>query len=290
MLVVLDNESKVDSSTVIVAQRGPECTFGDKAILAHELGAIGVVFINNEPGNSHPAAPNAHDLSLSATMIAQDDGIQLLRALTRVQDANDPGFSLRARYVPFMCGDERAAVTNSHSYCHPVQQNDKEFVKSLDYKGKMSTKGLTFDYIQGEFGSWIDPTIDWITVIPTVIGGDPRCCDPSGFVGNELSPNNAVLCERGECDFATKAENVDITGAGLLIVSSHNATMYRMGVDPPIRGRKVTVATSMVDLESYEHMLDYDGYSSSSLALLQPSFNGDSCDESEAHKTLGFQA
>jgi hypothetical protein len=167
-------------------------------------------------------------------------------------------------------------------------QDDQKFVDSLDYKGKMSIEGSTFEYLQGDFGSWIDPTIDWTTVVPSVIGGDSYCCDPSGFEGNQLSSDHAILCQRGECDFATKAENVDSTGAGLLIVSSHNATMYRMGCEPMSRGRRVMVATAMVALETYEHLVDahyskLDDGLPSKLAILQPSFSNDSCEESEVY-------
>ena len=285
-LATLDNTHQVDNTTVIVAKRGG-CTFGDKAIVAHELGAAAILFLNNEQGNFHVSAPIAHDLPISASMIGEDDGVQLIRALQRVDEANDPGFSLNARYVAQICGDDRV-VSNSTSYCHPVQPDDQKFVESLTYKGKMSIEGSVFEYIQGEFGSWIDPTKEWITVVPNIIGGDSQCCDASGFDGNILSANHAVLCQRGDCQFAQKAENVESTGAGMLIVSSHNATVYRMGVEPPSRGRQVSVATSMVPADAYDHMVDahfsaLDYGLTSKLAILQPNFSNDSCDESEPH-------
>lgn len=285
-LATFDNGHQVDDNTIIVANRGG-CTFGDKAIFAHELGAAGILFINNEEGNFHASAPIAHDLPISAAMIGRDDGVQLIRALQSIDEANDPGFSLKARYVAQVCGDDRVA-SNSTAYCHPIEPEDQKFVESLTYKGKMSIEGSVFQYVQGEFGSWIDPTKEWTIVVPSIIGGDSQCCDASGFDGNVLSANHAVICQRGECEFATKSENVGSTGAGLLVVSSHNATIYRMGVDPPSRGRQVSVATSMVTADAYEHMvhahysaLDYG--MTSKLALLQPNFSNDSCDESESH-------
>jgi hypothetical protein len=287
-LATIYNDNQVDGNTIIVAQRG-SCTFGDKAILAHEIGAAGVLFINNEEGNFHVSAPIAHDLPISAAMIAKDDGTNLIRALQRVEEANDPGYSLKGRYVALVCGDDRvSSSSDSHSYCHPVQTADRAFVERLNYKGKMSIEGHTFEYLQGEFGSWLDPTVEWITVVPSIIGADSHCCDPNGFEGNEMSAAHAVLCQRGDCDFATKAENVGTTGAGMLIVSSHNATLFRMGVDPPHRGRKVTVATSMVTLDAYEQMVDahfsqLDFGLNSTLAILQPNFSNDLCEESDAH-------
>ena len=283
-LAMLDNDHEVDSSTVIVAKRG-SCTFGDKATLAHELGSSGILFINNEAGNFHPSAPIAHDLPISAAMIAEDDGVQLIKALNRVKEANEPGYSLKARYVALVCGDERVASSDSNTYCHPLQPEDKAFVDSLTYKGKMSIEGSTFEYLQGEFGSWMDST-ELITVVPSIIGGDSYCCDEAGFEGNWMSSNHAVLCQRGECSFATKAENVGSTGASLLIVSSNNSTMYRMGVDPPQRGRKLSVATCMVSLDAYDQMVDahysqLDVGLNSTVSILQPIFSNDSCYESE---------
>jgi hypothetical protein len=181
---------------------------------------------------------------------------------------------------------------------------DKQFVESLDYKGKTSIEGSTFEYLQGDFASWIDPSLDWTTIVPSVIGGDSYCCDPAGFEGNELSHANVILCKRCECDFATKAENVESTGAGLLIVSSHNSTMVRMGYEPISRGKKVnqidwiyqayspytylTVQYKTGDgchcnglVDAHYSKLD-DGLLSK-LAILQPRFSDDSCEESEVY-------
>ena len=279
-LAVLDNAEKVDHRTLIVAERGT-CKFGEKALLTNEYGASGILFINNMEGNFHPSAPDAHELPISAAMVSRDDGYQLIQALTRVHEANDPGYALKGRYVPVACGDDSSS--HSNSYCHPVLASDKEFVDRLDYKGKMSIEGHTFDYVQGEFGSWIDPTTEYSTIVPSVIGGDSHCCDRAGFSDNEISFDNAILCQRGECDFITKAENVASTGAGMLIVSSHNETMHRMGVDCPHRGRKLSVATAMTSADAYEQMNDayytqLDFGLTSSLAILQPTFNHDSCE------------
>jgi hypothetical protein len=253
---------------------------GKKALLTNEYGASGILFINNMEGNFHPSAPDAHELPISAAMVSRDDGYQLIQALTRVHEANDPGYALKGRYVPVACGDDSS--THSNSYCHPVLASDKEFVDRLDYKGKMSIEGHTFDYVQGEFGSWIDPTTEYSTIVP-VIGGDSHCCDRAGFSDTEISFDNAILCQRGECDFITKAENVASTGAGMLIVSSHNETMHRMGVDPPHRGRKLSVVTAMTSADAYEQMIDayytqLDFGLTSSLAILQPNFSHDSCE------------
>jgi hypothetical protein len=300
-LVTLNNENQVDNKTVIVAKRGT-CTFGDKATSAHEMGAAGILFINNELGNFHVSAPAAHDLSISSATISLDEGAQLIKSLERVQETIDPGYSLKARCVAVMCGNQR--IRDVNSYCHPMLPEDKQFVESLDYKGKTSIEGSTFEYLQGDFASWIDPSLDWTTIVPSVIGGDSYCCDPAGFEGNELSHANVILCKRCECDFATKAENVESTGAGLLIVSSHNSTMVRMGCEPISRGKKVnqidwiyqayspytylTVQYKTGDgchcnglVDAHYSKLD-DGLLSK-LAILQPRFSDDSCEESEVY-------
>ena len=44
-------------------------------------------------------------------------------------------------------------------------------------------------------------------------------------------------------------------GAGMMILSSFNTTLTRMGCDPPIRGRKLSVVSIMVNSRAYEEMV-----------------------------------
>lgn len=263
-LPVLHNANEIknattDSNVVIVATRG-ECTFGEKALLAAEQ-SHGIIFVNNEDGLFHPSGPEASALRrFSATMIGQDDGRHLIQALS-----SGPG-SLNGRFVPIMCN---SALNGKH--CDELNHDDKTFVVSLNYTGKIYTDDdVEFDYIQGDFGGWLsDQHAEFQTMVPSVIGGDANCCDKSGFVGNEVSNNTAMLCLRGECDFASKAEIVEISGAGMMIVSSYNIT--RMGCDPPMRGRRINVASVMVTNEAYEELVSsyYSNLDSGLLSIIR---------------------
>ncbi|KAL7542638.1 hypothetical protein ACHAXR_011968 [Thalassiosira sp. AJA248-18] len=243
-LPVLNNAEEIDELTVVVTMRGA-CTFGEKALVAHDIGAAGILFINNEDGLLHPSGPEARDIQMSTFMITQHDGKQLIQALTRVAEADS--FSvLNGRFVPIMC--------KINADCAPVNWDDRRFESSLKYKGKILyfDDGVEFDGVQGEFGSWMNSLASWETKVPS----DAHCCDKTSFEGSKVSNTTAVLCLRGECDFATKGENIAAAGAGMMIVASHNNTLTRMGCDPPIRGRKLNVSTIMVSADAYTKMFD----------------------------------
>eukprot|EP00578_Thalassiosira_sp_NH16_P018356 CAMPEP_0181095702 /NCGR_PEP_ID=MMETSP1071-20121207/10652_1 /TAXON_ID=35127 /ORGANISM="Thalassiosira sp., Strain NH16" /LENGTH=448 /DNA_ID=CAMNT_0023178085 /DNA_START=696 /DNA_END=2042 /DNA_ORIENTATION=- len=251
-LPILDNIKEIDdeTETVLVAMRG-ECTFGEKALVAHSVGVAGILFVNNQEGIIHPSGPEARDFEqFSAFMITQHDGNQLIQALRRVAESTDPNHSLSGRFVPMICGN------SDSSYCTPVHRIDYRFETSLNYSGNLYTEdGAKFDFVQGYFGSWLDPFVEWTTMVPTVIGGDAHCCDRAGFEGNEVAKTTAMLYLRGECDFVTKAELTSSIGAGMMIVSSHNSTLQRMGCDPPSRGRKVNAVPIMVSSDGFEELV-----------------------------------
>jgi len=95
---------------------------------------------------------------------------------------------------------------DAESYCGPVNEEDAEFEASLDYTGKLYLDNAEFEFVQGEFGSWLDPFAEFETMVPSVIGGDAHCCQRSGLEGRSLANTTAMLCLRGECNFITKAE------------------------------------------------------------------------------------
>jgi hypothetical protein len=285
-LPALNNIDEVDESTVLVTKRGG-CTFGEKALVAHhEAGAAGIIFVNNQDGLFHPAGPDSRDVKLGAYMVNQHDGNHLIQALMSVADTEGP--NINGRFVPMTCGNDVDS-----SYCKPIHYADHLFESSLDYSGKLSVDNdvVEYDYVQGEFGDWIDPHVVWSTMVPTVIGGDAHCCDRSGFEGNNDAVTNstAMLCLRGECDFATKAENTERAGAGLLLVSSHNSTLThstnntltRMGCDPPSRGRKVNVATIMVTHDGYEEIVNsfYSQLDAGMTSGIRLAYHGSTCNE-----------
>lgn len=177
-------------------------------------------------------------------MINKDGGAHLLKALRHNKDG------VKGRFIPMTCKDKTAST----SYCFPARSSDNEFVSNLEYTGKMVVNGVEFGFLMGEFGSWMNPTIDWKTLVPSTIGADAHCCHKEGFVGNNLSEAHALLCLRGECDFVTKAENAQLIGAGMMIVGSNNSTLQRMGADR-YRGRKVMTTNVMIPSDAYDHLV-----------------------------------
>ena len=70
------------------------------------------------------------------------------------------------------------------------------FGSSLDCKGKLYAKDdVEFDYVQREFGCWVDSLAEWNTLVPTLIVGDVHCCDKVGFEGSKVSKNTAMVCK-----------------------------------------------------------------------------------------------
>lgn len=260
-LPVLDNAEEMEDLTVVVTMRG-QCTFGEKALVARDEGAIGILFVNNQEGLFHPSAPEARDIGeLFATMISPHDGAHLINALRRNQarrmEAETTAPALHGRFIPMWCQH-----SNSDSdYCRPVSDDDARYESSLSYRGKLyADHGVEFDYVHADFGLPLLGFEGWPLMVPSVIGGDAHCCDRSGFEGrNEVTNSTALLCLRGDCDFVTKAENVALaTGGGMIIVSSYvNSTLTRMGSDPAIRGRKVQAAAIMVSSDAYEDLVSH---------------------------------
>jgi hypothetical protein len=250
-LPALHNADECDERTVVVAVRGA-CTFGEKALVAHEAGAAGILFVNDQEGLMHPSGPEARDVELSAALITKHDGRHLVQALQTVAETRGPEYRLNGRFVQISCRNSNS----DSSYCKPVNHDDARFEARLDYRGSLHTEdGGTFDFEQGDFGSWLDPHAVWETMVPSVIGGDVHCCKKAGFEDDHITNTTAMLCLRGDCDFLTKSENIAMAGAGLLVVSSHNETLTRMGAEPPWRGRKVMAATLMASSEAYEEMV-----------------------------------
>ena len=88
---VLENAAKVKElkdqgqDVVLVARRG-NCTFGEKSILAEEVGAVGIIFVNDEDGVSHPAAPDVREFNgdFAPTMVTRHEGEYLVSYLQKM--------------------------------------------------------------------------------------------------------------------------------------------------------------------------------------------------------------
>ncbi len=133
------------NETVIVAMRG-NCSFAQKAQIAHDKGAAGILFINNEEGNMFPSASgsasasastptqhgssNMRDVNLSVTMIGKHHGERLLQALQKLQERNygklnpNPA-AITGKFVPIYCDTDN---NDSNNYCSPVMGQDSLYV------------------------------------------------------------------------------------------------------------------------------------------------------------------
>lgn len=124
----LTNADLLTSDHVLLVNRGT-CTYGTKAKFAHKTNASAVIIINNEPGIDHLPGPDAHDIQLSVTSIAQQEG-QLLEAVYDEGPA-EGGFGRRMEgyIVPINC-------ENSGARCVPATYEERRAVANL-VEGKM---------------------------------------------------------------------------------------------------------------------------------------------------------
>jgi len=230
----LENAGEIRRENVLVVERGC-CSFAEKATLAANAGAIGILFVNNQDGNLHPSGPEAHDVSVSVAMVARTPGYQLVHALSA-------GLAISGRFVPMTCG----ILLGKRSLCGPVDRADENFVDELLYEGYIQQiskvpggggRENIGHYVQAEFGPPMPPG-EWLLV---GVSSEYACVSAPSLYGGE-----AVLVRRGGCDFATKAEVVARAGAGLLILVNDEENAVRMGVDPVSRGFEVQIPAVMV--------------------------------------------
>mmetsp|Transcript_33850 Transcript_33850/g.78168 ORF Transcript_33850/g.78168 Transcript_33850/m.78168 type:complete len:267 (+) Transcript_33850:46-846(+) len=80
---VLNNAEEIKKyDAIVVAKRGT-CTFGTKGKNVLASGGAALVIVNNEPGNMHAPGPDAHDLKLSVSMVAEDEGNLLISSMEK---------------------------------------------------------------------------------------------------------------------------------------------------------------------------------------------------------------
>lgn len=229
-----DSCSQLPSSVknkIVVAHRG-NCTFGTKGKIAHAAGAAALVLVNNEPGNQHVPGPDAHDLAFSVSMVAQDDGILLAKALS------DPSVVLTSAMVPIHCVSDSKTVQTTE-LCRPASTEDRELTESLVVGGWASAEGTSekYEFLIGKFGTKVP-----VTGLQVVEAEPANACKA---LTNDVA-GKAVIVQRGKCNFIDKAEKAVEAGAAMVIVANMHTSISRFGVEPRWRGLKIDVPTLMV--------------------------------------------
>ena len=124
---MLDNADKLKElkekgeDVILVARRG-NCTFGEKSILAEEVGAAGIIFVNDEDGVSHPAAPDVREFNSDfvPSMVTRHEGEYLVSYMHR------NGGVVKARFVPVACVEQPKNI-ETDKFCLPVSQEERDF-------------------------------------------------------------------------------------------------------------------------------------------------------------------
>jgi len=216
---------------IVVAHRG-NCTFGTKGKIAHAAGAAALVLVNNVAGNQHVPGPDAHDLQFSVSMVAQDDGVLLAKALS------DPMVVLTAAMVPIHCVSDSKTVQTSE-LCRPATSEDRRLTESIVVGGWASGEGTSdkHEFLIGKFGTKVP-----VTGLQVVEAEPANACKP---LTNDVT-GKAVIVQRGKCNFIDKAEKAVDAGAAMVIVANMHTSISRFGVEPRWRGLKIDVPTLMV--------------------------------------------
>jgi hypothetical protein len=219
------------SDKILVVRRG-NCSFAQKSLAAMELGAQGVLLVNNEDGNMHPSAPGVKDIDIFSSMISNNDGERLIAALK--QDS-----PLNGKYVPITCQG------GGSSYCEAVRVTDSTFVDEISYEGIIQLPNdQSFPYKVAEFGGYLNDKTSW-TVTQTK--GENYCSKHSPMSVKELTSirNVAVLVPRGGCSFTEKARNASASGATLMILANDNDAAIAMG-GTSYEGSKIHIPSIMI--------------------------------------------
>ena len=194
-----EQTKEITENVIIVTQRG-KCSFAEKALLVSRMGVGGILYLNNEEGNIHPSGPMAHDVNISASMISKNDGLLLMDALQESK-------RIEGYFVPIRC-----IAGKAEGLCQPVRTADKNRIQSISYNGTIAFQEnhdgryLSVDFLQANFGSHL-LSKEWTLVDLSM--DDPYSCHEiqENHTINRVA-GNAVLVNRGECDFSQKAKGM----------------------------------------------------------------------------------
>ena len=189
-------------------------------------------------------------------MISNDDGKLLTEALRNTD-------SLLAKFVPMICIPSQSETRGpTASKCEPTKETDRKFVESLDYSGiveLIKTSGnltYSFEALQAQFGSRLKAE-EVLNLSVT-----EHACKAL----KDVVSGNAVFVQRGECDFAVKAETIANAGGAMMILSNSDDNILRMEVDKRAhRHRNLHVPILMVSDETGSALLSHASQTSGAL-------------------------
>jgi len=172
-------------------------------------------------------------------MVNTYDGQHLIKGLQKTD--------IVGRFVPMTCIRERnVAETTPQNYCEEVRSTDKKYVAELNFTGILTTSlGVSYSYIQGDFGSRIEYGQSTEIWKPND-GTTSDFCDNNTVMNTTSYEDKAILVDRGGCDFATKAKTLSKMGASLMLLVNYDDNIMAMGVDTSYHGSKIEIASIMI--------------------------------------------
>ncbi len=227
----LDNQEV--EGKVLVAMRGG-CTFGEKSILAVERGARGIMFLNYEDGNGHPAAPDVRELgdSFSPVMLSGQEGGYLLKYL------RGAGGKANASFIPVVCVDTARNIATTN-LCEPATKAEREVEGSIIYGGTVNGK---YEFLQAQFG------YPYSTEPYQGVYFEGDACDEETPI--EGVKGKAVVVDRGGCPFVNKTRALAAAGAeAVIFINEEGGVMQRPGVQPKWLGLEVFLPVIIVGSE-----------------------------------------
>jgi hypothetical protein len=203
---LLDDQGGDKYTGAIVFARRGNCTFSSKARVADKAKAAALVLVNNEAGNDHLSGPDAHDVGLSVSMVAQQDGELVLRVLehasARAKAAaaaaavkatttgggaankgaglGGGGVHLTAAMVPIHCTEHSTVLDQrqlGNDLCAPSTASEREFLKQpleggwISLLGDGGGAGKKFEFMIATFGTSVPAGAD--NALEVVVAGDP---------------------------------------------------------------------------------------------------------------------
>lgn len=180
-------------------------------------------------------------------MISMHHGERLLNALSKSNDL------LLGKYVPMSC---------SNNLCQPFNDEDKLYVEQLKTKELHGTilpsfgekcDYRHFKYLQAQFGQRIE-TNETFTIDRSMIENANDFCRALD-ASTEYVDNMAIMVHRGGCSFATKAQNIALTGAKMMMLINDEDNEISMGVESDYIASTIHLAAVMVSNSTGNELL-----------------------------------
>lgn len=225
-------ENADDMKDAIVLTGRGNCTFGFKGKAIQAAGAAAMVVVNNEAGNHHIPAPDAHNLPMSASMVQEQEGKLLIRTIQRGQPLN-------GAMVPVHCM-AKSEVNKDAELCRPATLEDRKIAKNVLEGGWFTTpNGDRHEFLIANFGVRVPShPVSVLTAEPQLACGELR--------NGEAVFGKAVVVPRGKCQFIEKAEHALAANVSMVIIANTETSLSRLGVEPRWRGLQIDVPVVMV--------------------------------------------